>query len=261
MSSHVLLKAATAIPSKDKLHPTIKPLVPVFEQMAQAAEDRHGLTWADLGERPEWHSALNAVVTEHGGLVPPSLLRVEDQRWMLPDPAGRFTSGVYSFPFLRHEYVEDLLNEVAAMSFAVNPDEEALVQIPEITLQDNCPSLHQCLHSLFLHVVKPLAAVLYGLEPKFMQSIQFAQYTPENTAQGHWHHDEDSDITLVVALTDHHKGGGTMVKPQGLGEVFMVPQLPVGHAMLFQGSRNLHYGLPVTEGARNLLVFWSTLRP
>ena len=246
MSSHVLLKAATAIPSKDKLHPTIKPLVPVFEQMAQAAEDRHGLTRLDLYNRLDWFDALTKSVTEYG-------LKLGDGF------EGR--TGVYSFPFLRHEYVEDLLNEVAAMSFAVNPDEEALVQIPEITLQDNCPSLHQCLHSLFLHVVKPLAAVLYGLEPKFMQSIQFAQYTPENTAHGHWHHDEDSDITLVVALTDHHKGGGTMVKPQGLGEAFMVPQLPVGHAMLFQGSRFLHYGLPVTEGARNLLVFWSTLRP
>jgi len=245
MSPHVLLKASTAIPSKDKLHPTIKPLVPVFEQMAQAAEDRHGLTLDDLGQREDWAEPLWLAVKEHG--------RVNKRT--------PFTSGVYSFPFLRPEYVDDLLNEVALMSFEVNGEEDALVQIPEITLQDNCPSLHQCLHSLFLHVVKPLAAVLYGLEPKFMQSIQFAQYTPENTAHGHWHHDEDSDITLVVALTDHHKGGGTMVKPQGLGEAFEVPQLPVGHAMLFQGSRFLHYGLPVTEGARNLLVFWSTLRP
>lgn len=245
MSPHVLLKASTAIPSKDKLHPLIKPLVPVFEQMAQAAEDRHGLTLADLGQREDWKETLCETVREHG--------------WTATSIP--YSTGVYSFPFLRPEYVEDLLNEVASMSFEVNEEEDALVQIPEITLQDNCPSLHQCLHSLFLHVVKPLAAVLYGLEPKFMQSIQFAQYTPENTAHGHWHHDEDSDITLVVALTDHHKGGGTMVKPQGLGEAFEVPQLPVGHAMLFQGSRFLHYGLPVTEGARNLLVFWSTLRP
>jgi len=240
--SHVLLKASTAIPSKDKLHPIIKPLVPVFEQMAKAAEERHGLTHAVFHERPDWAPAMCAVY-EYG--------------------AGErsHTSGVYSFPFLRPEFIDDLLNEVAAMSFEVNGEEDALVQIPEITMQDNCPSLHACLHSLFQHVVKPLAVILYGNEPKFMQSIQFAQYTPENTAHGHWHHDNDSDITLVVALTDHHKGGGTMVKPQGLGEAFEVPQLPVGHAMLFQGSRMLHYGMPVTEGARNLLVFWSTLRP
>ncbi len=243
MTSHVLLKASTAIPSKDKLHPALKDHIPIFEQMAQAAEDRHGLTWADLYRRDDWANPLCLTVKEYGR----NLLE--------------FTSGVYSFPFLRPEYIDDLLNEIAAMSFEVNAEEDALVQIPEITLQDNCRSLHDCLHSLFQYAVKPLAAILYGLEPAYMQSIQFAQYTPENTAHGHWHHDEDSDITLVVALTDHHVGGGTMVKPQGLGEAFEVPQLPVGHAMLFQGSRMLHYGLPVTEGARNLLVFWSTLRP
>lgn len=246
-ASHVLLKASTAYPSKDKLDPILLANIPIFEQMAQAAEDRHGLTWADLWHRDDWSASLETVVREYGRKAPFS--------------QGPFTSGVYSFPFLKPEYIDDLLNEVAAMSFEVNAEEDALVQIPEITLQDNCPRLHDCLHSLFQYAVKPLAAILYGLEPKFMQSIQFAQYTPENTAHGHWHHDNDSDITLVVALTDHHVGGGTMVKPQGLGEAFEVPQLPVGHAMLFQGSRMLHYGLPVTEGARNLLVFWSTLRP
>jgi hypothetical protein len=234
--THVLLKSSVAIPSKDKLHPTLRPLVPVLEQMAQAAEERHGLTWADLGQREDWAEALTRTTTEYG-------------------------PGVYSIPFLNPNYVDDILLEVAAMSFEVNDEEEALVQIPEFTLQDRCPSLHTCMHSLFVHAVKPLAAILYGNDPKYMQSIQFAQYTPENTAHGHWHHDQDSDITLVVALTNDHEGGGTMVKPQGLGEPFEVPQLPVGHAMLFQGSRNLHYGLPVTDGARNLLVFWSTLRP
>jgi len=241
--SHVLLKASTAIPSKDKLHPVLKDHIPIFEQMAKAAEDRHGLVTADLFGHEDWADSLCDVIEEHGASHP------------------QFTSGVYSFPFLKPEYINDLLNEISAMSFEVNPEEDALVQIPEITLADNCRTLHDCLHSLFQYAVKPLAAILYNLEPKFMQSIQFAQYTPENTAEGHWHHDEDSDITLVVALTNNHVGGGTMVKPQGLGEVFMVPQLPVGHAMLFQGSRTLHYGLPVTEGARNLLVFWSTLRP
>jgi hypothetical protein len=249
-TSHVLLKASTAIPSKDKLHPVLKDNIPIFERMAKAAQDHHGLTWSDFNDSAEWIKPMESVVREYG-----SPYHFHEQ-WAKP-----FTSGVYSFPFLREEYIEDLLNEISAMSFEVNAEEDALVQIPEITLADNCRTLHDCLHSLFQYAVKPLAAILYNLEPKFMQSIQFAQYTPENTAEGHWHHDEDSDITLVVALTNNHVGGGTMVKPQGLGEAFEVPQLPVGHAMLFQGSRTLHYGLPVTEGARNLLVFWSTLRP
>ncbi|WP_087502369.1 hypothetical protein [Pseudomonas sp. SID14000] len=246
--THVLLKAGTAIPSKDKLHPELRPHMPAIERLAKLSEDQHGLTWDKLLSGPPVHHSdleeLNRSVFEHGR----------------SDRAGRYSSGVYSIPFLHPEYVDDLLTEIAAMSFEVNADEEAEVQIPEVTLQDRCPSLHAALASLFMHVVGPLAKILYQLDPKFIQSIQFAQYRPQEVAKGHWHHDQDSDITLVVALSDDHKGGGTMVKPQGFGEPFEVPQLPLGHAMLFQGSRTLHYGMPVTEGARNLLVFWSTLR-
>lgn len=235
--SHVLLKSATAIPSKDKYHPDIRAHLEAIQAMGKASEERNGLTHLDLSKEG-WLPTYFAVLKQYGG----------------------DSSGVYSIPFLHPDYIQDLLTEITLMSFEVNPDEEAEVQIPEITLQDTCPSLFQCLYSMFVHVVSPLSKVLYQLEPQFMRSIQFAQYTPEEVAKGHWHHDKDSDITLVVALTDHHKGGGTMVKPQGLGEPFEVPQLPVGHAMLFQGSRTLHQGLPVTEGTRNLLVFWSEIK-
>lgn len=241
--THVLLKSSTAIPSKDKYHPSLKPHLGTIQEMGRVAEECNGLTSKDFSN-PGWLAALGQVVTEYRA----------------DRGAEAWSSGVYSIPFLHPDYIQDLLTEITLMSFAVNPDEEAEVQIPEITLQDTCPSLFNCLYSMFVHVVNPLSKVLYQLEPKFMRSIQFAQYTPEEVSKGHWHHDKDSDITLVVALTDHHKGGGTMVKPQGLGEPFEVPQLPVGHAMLFQGSKTLHQGLPVTEGTRNLLVFWSEIK-
>ncbi|WP_323115358.1 hypothetical protein [Pseudomonas guariconensis] len=232
-----------AIASVDKYHPNLLPHIDTIKAMGKASEERHGLNHMDFDDAPEaWGAALREV-NEYGG------------RERYP-----FTSGVYSIPFLNPQYCDALLTEIAAMSFEVNPDEDEEVQIPEITLADNCPALHSCLHGLFNNVVNPLTQVLYQLEQAQMSSIQFAQYRPDNTAKGHWHHDKDSDITLVVALSDFHKGGGTMVKPQGLGEPFEVPQLPVGHGMLFQGSRTLHMGLPVTEGARNLLVFWSELK-
>ncbi|WP_085589305.1 hypothetical protein [Pseudomonas sp. B14(2017)] len=241
---HVLTRAAVAIPALDKYHPDLLPHLDTYKVLGDLAQERNGLNHTDFRPvRKEWCDALSAI-KEYGptrGGVP-------------------FTSGVYSIPFLHPKYCDDLLTEIAAMSFAVNEDEEAEVQIPEITLADNCPSLHSCLHGLFNKAVNPLTQVLYQLEQERMSSIQFAQYRPDNTAKGHWHHDRDSDITLVVALSDFHKGGGTLVKPQGLGEPFEVPQLPVGHGMLFQGSRTLHMGLPVTEGARNLLVFWSEIK-
>lgn len=245
--SHVLLKSSTAIPSKDKYHPDLRAHLEAIQAMGKFAEENDGISRSDFGSKgeadPQWLGLLNHVVREYG-----------------TSGFREYASGVYSIPFLHPDYIQDLLTEITLMSFAVNPDEEAEVQIPEITLQDTCPSLFNCLYSMFVHVVNPLSKVLYQLEPKFMRSIQFAQYTPEEVSKGHWHHDKDSDITLVVALTDHHKGGGTMVKPQGLGEPFEVPQLPVGHAMLFQGSKTLHQGLPVTEGTRNLLVFWSEIK-
>lgn len=255
---HVLTNAGVAIASVDKYHPALKNHIDTIKSIGVAAEERNGLMWRDLAAAPEWHKTLDVVVREYGNEHhSPDL---QDVARMLPDPAQRFRSGVYSIPFLHPGYCEKLLTEIAAMSFAVNPDEAAEVQIPEITLGDNCPALHSCLHGLFNNVVNPLTRVLYQLEQTKMTSIQFAQYRPDNTAHGNWHHDRDSDITLVVSLSDFHEGGGTMVKPQGLGEPFVVPQLPQGHAMLFQGSRTLHKGLPVTEGARNLLVFWSELK-
>lgn len=246
---HVLTRPGIAIASLDKYHPDLKGHIETLKAMGAASKERHGLTFQDLTANQHWWHTLDALVKEYGGA---------DTAYYRPELG--YQSGVYSIPFLNPDYCDALLTEVAAMSFQVNPDEEAEVQIPEITLADNCPALHSCLHGLFNNVVNPLSRILYQLEQEKMASIQFAQYTPENTSHGNWHHDRDSDITLVVALSDFHKGGGTMVKPQGLGEPFEVPQLPVGHAMLFQGSRTLHKGMQVTEGARNLLVFWSELK-
>lgn len=71
---------------------------------------------------------------------------------------------------------------------------------------------------------------------------------------------KDSDVTLVVALTGTHKGGGTLVHTGPFTENILVPQLPVGHGMFFNGKANRHYGMPVIEGERNLLVHWSEVK-
>ena len=161
---HVLTKAGVAIASLDKYHPALKPHIETIKAMGKAAEDRMGLTWADLSMQDVWAHSLSEVVTEHGGT---------DTAYYRPEL--RLSSGVYSIPFLNPDYCDALLTEVAAMSFAVNPDETAEVQIPEITLADNCPALHSCLHGLFNNVVNPLTKVLYQLEQAKMSAIQFAQ--------------------------------------------------------------------------------------
>lgn len=107
--------------------------------------------------------------------------------------------------------------------------------------------------------MKKLAYILTGLSTGSCVSIQAAKYRPYNTPHGCWHTDRDSEMTLVVALSDDHKGGGTEVYQGPLKETIVVPQLAKGWGMLFPGRTNEHMGLPVTEGTRHLLVHWYAL--
>lgn len=166
-------------------------------------------------------------------------------------------NGVYSFPVLSKEYCNKLLYEAGKMKYQVNEEEEIYAQIPEAVVIEFNEKLHNKLQCMFYDVVSPLSKIIYSTEPNVLNSVQFAKYEPTTVKNGNWHLDDDSDITLVVALSDKHVGGGTIIKPYGIGEEFVVPQLPVGHALLFRGKHYMHKGLPVEEGTRNILVFWS----
>ena len=166
-------------------------------------------------------------------------------------------NGVYSFPVLSKEYCNKLLYEAGKMRYQVNEEEETYAQIPEAVVIEFNEKLHNKLQCIFYDVVSPLSKIIYSTEPNVLNSVQFAKYEPTTVKNGNWHLDDDSDITLVVALSDKHVGGGTVIKPYGVGEEFVVPQLPVGHALLFRGKHYMHKGLPVEEGTRNILVFWS----
>lgn len=166
-------------------------------------------------------------------------------------------NGVYSFPVLSKEYCNKLLYEAGKMKYQVNEEEETYAQIPEAVVIEFNEKLHNKLQCMFYDVVSPLSKIIYSTEPNVLNSVQFAKYEPTAVKNGNWHLDDDSDITLVVTLSDKHVGGGTVIKPYGIGEEFVVPQLPVGHALLFRGKHYMHKGLPVEEGTRNILVFWS----
>ncbi|WPK27820.1 hypothetical protein [Pseudomonas phage phiPstE] len=62
-------------------------------------------------------------------------------------------------------------------------------------------------------------------------------------------------------MGDHSlKGGGTMVYRGPFAPAVEVPQNETGWAMLFCGKTTQHYGIPVIEGERNLLVHWSEIK-
>jgi len=232
--NHVLSKALTAYPSVDKYHPDLRRILGALKEMAEHAEGVKPISFEDYTQDSEWGQALS-VITAYG-------------------------HGVYSFPYLSEEFCKDLMLELDCMAYAVNEVEPEETQIPEVSFMTECPALYECLRSLWHNAGIPLAKVLMGQDPSELRTIQAAQYTVENTPRGHWHTDRDSDVTLVVALTRALTGGGTLVHSGPFEPNILVPQLPVGHGMFFSGKAHRHYGMPVTEGERNLLVHWSEVK-
>lgn len=165
--------------------------------------------------------------------------------------------GVYSLPYLSPEFCASIMRQLADVEYSVNAEEEPEAQIPEAMLEHLHPELFHCLSGLWQGVGPALATCLWGMDPTVIASIQAAKYSAGIGTE--WHLDQDSDVTLVVALTDSHTGGGTQVYPGAHSDVFTVPSLPVGHAMLFRGRSTLHKGLPVHTGERNLMVHWTKL--
>jgi hypothetical protein len=167
-------------------------------------------------------------------------------------------SGVYSFPMLSSTYCQSLKSKTDKYTYLVNECECSEAQIPEVVLEQQDKELFDTLGLLFTVVTGAITISLLGSVATTLSSVQFAKYTPENTSEGSWHVDEDSDISLVIPITNEYEGGGTLVNPYGLSPEITVPALPVGHAMLFNGRAHYHKGLPVTKGSRDLLVFWAT---
>ncbi|WAT31149.1 hypothetical protein [Pseudomonas sp. GXZC] len=232
--THVLSKAITAIPSMDKYAGFIRRNLFIFKEMADFSEEVGPISAEDFASNSDWADALSQV-TEHA-------------------------RGVYSFPYLSPEFCKALMLELDCMDYVVNEDEPEEAQIPELVFKHHCPALHECLRALWSDAGIALAKVLFGQDPHELRIIQAAKYTSENTPRGHWHADNDSDVTMVVALTAEHEGGGTKVHLGPFAKSVVVPQLPIGHAMFFNGKAMRHYGLPVTQGERNLLVHWSEVK-
>lgn len=179
--------------------------------------------------------------------------------WLL-GVTTKHAEGVYSFPLLTPRYTEALADQFYHWcdegAAEVNEEEDAPYQMHEIVLNHECPLLFAPLAAVRVAWIDTLSLVLLGLEAPRISTIQFARY--DNTiSQGNWHTDASSDITATVSLDpDAFEGGGTDVWLPG-GDIVEVPPLPAGHCLLFKGSTTPHRGRAVTEGERDLIVFWS----
>lgn len=168
---------------------------------------------------------------------------------------GRATA--YTLPWLSREDCDDLRTEFDLSEYTVNEEEIKEARIPEIVLAEHHEELHAQLSQLFSNELLAIVAALTGHKVVTFESIQLAKYSPDGVAQGTWHTDQDSDVTITVALNDDYEGGGLRISEGGhYGAVHEIPKQPAGTATIFGGRMCHHYGLPVTKGTRDLLVFW-----
>lgn len=130
-------------------------------------------------------------------------------------------------------------------------------RIPEVVLEAEDPELFITLFKKLSYCLAPWFAMIWSAQPSNVTSIQLAKYNPTRRDKGTWHIDRDSNFTAVVSLNpDEFTGGGTQLADGPFG-VVELPPLPKGYALIFDGKRTYHQGLPVTEGDRKLLVIWS----
>lgn len=169
----------------------------------------------------------------------------------------RFTMAgpVYTIPMLSPEFCDEIVRRARGYTYDVNEEEGLAYQIDEAVLQEKDPELYDRLGEL-LPVLNVWSLLVYQRPVTRVSSFQIARYTPDGTDQTGFHHDKSSDITAVISLNPgEFEGGGTEVRVRpDLAE--LVPPLPKGSALFFNGKMIHHRGAQVTSGERYLLVCW-----
>lgn len=170
----------------------------------------------------------------------------------------RPTPVAYTMPFLLQKSCQYLIELVQPESFDVNSEEPEAAQIPEVVLLDKHPKVGKALCEDFFEYIEPVVQALYGYELSSIESAQLALYEADGRVpSGCLHTDEDSDLTVTVALNDDYEGGGLHIITGGVhSETVHIPKQPAGTATIFEGRTKVHMGQPVTAGSRYLLVFW-----
>ncbi|QHJ82033.1 MAG: hypothetical protein [Bacteriophage sp.] len=169
----------------------------------------------------------------------------------------RVDGSVYRVPFLAPAFCDMIIAETADWPFTGNEQEPEHLRCPEAVLHEVCPQLGRVVAELHRAALTPLYSLIHGAIPTSVAAAQLTRYTLARNSFGGWHQDQDSDFTAVVELAPElHTGGGTDLMLAAL-EVTSVPTLAKGHALLFPGKTTHHRGRPITQGVRDLLVFWT----
>lgn len=192
----------------------------------------------DMMSNEQVRSAYEQVLSQLGGSV----------RFTMAGP-------VYTIPMLSPEFCDEIVRRARSYAYEANEAEGLDYQIDEAVLQEKDPELYDQLVEL-LPVLNVWSLLVYQRPVTRVSSFQIARYTPDGTNQTGFHHDKSSDITAVISLNPgEFEGGGTEIRVRpDLAE--LVPPLPKGSALFFNGKMIHHRGAKVTSGERYLLVCW-----
>jgi hypothetical protein len=179
----------------------------------------------------------------------------EDYDFEMTKLLKRVGSEIYTFPLFNEKFVSLVREEIEIIAknkqFKANLNEPEEARIDEFVLNEMCPEWYM---ALLYNVIHDFNVLFYYLFGRRIGSgiIQLANYNYTKINKTTWHHDRDSDITVVVPLnTGEYEGGGT--------DFFYresVPPLPNGTGLIFPAFGHVHRGAPVFSGDRFLLVFW-----
>lgn len=244
-----------AIPERNEaleraLHPELLPHLDALLAILEMA--------IDLNPEPE---ALEAFIREDEAWTAAwswadGLLRTER--------ASGFGGNAYAVPFLHPDTCARLVSRARQLgekgAWEPAEDEQPAYQIPEIVLAEHDERLHEILAAMVKYM-DIFHLILYQAIPQSVRRIQFTKYAQGDTERGNWHHDRESDFTVVVSLNPgSFSGGGTDLRLTPTEYLTLQP-LPAGYALLFNGKQLQHRGRPVEAGERHLLTFWLDSHP
>jgi hypothetical protein len=186
----------------------------------------------------------------------------ETRNWMLGTLLNgkiqMLSSNAFILPVFSPVACEWILERSKLYNYEENVEGELEeYRIPEVQLQTSDPLFFQHVGLALSHFLSPWFAMIWNAQPNIINTIQLAKYNPAERVKGNWHIDRDSDFTAVISLNPGgFTGGGTEIADGPFSSV-TIPPLPQGWALIFDGKRTYHQGLPVESGDRDLLVVWA----
>ena len=172
----------------------------------------------------------------------------EDLASLIQSPAW----GIFTFPFLTPGFCD------ALMWFADNvkryePEPGDPYAGRELRTDQFAP-MHAVMGELLDRYIAVLSEVCFdGYSVNRISDAFVLNYTMEAQRSMGLHFDDDSDVSLTIALNDKFEGGGLSFPRYGWTSKGAEP----GSAVMFPGRvTHRHEGLEITGGVRSALVFW-----